>query len=218
MKIGTEDKKKLILAGIAGFVLIIAAYYAYSSAFGGTPTPPPQAPVIVDVTPKGMGGSSANSAATRPVATSATSAPAAVKVATLNHGLDPTLHMGPMIAAESLVYTGTGRNIFAAGPTAAEIAQITQAKFDARPKPQPVAQQPVNTGPPPPPVINLKFFGVATQDGRKRALLLSGEDVFLASTGDVVDRRYKITSVSATSITVQDMPNNNTQTLPLLAN
>jgi hypothetical protein len=214
MKVGTEDKKKLILAGIAGFVLIVVAYYAYSSVFGGTPSPPAQAPVIVDVTPRGAGGSASLA---RP-ATTTTGGPVAVKLGTLNHGLDPKLHMGPMIAAESLVYTGTGRNIFAAGPSQAEVAQIVKARFDARPKPQPVQQAPVNYGPPPPPAINLKFFGVATQDGRKRALLLSGEDVFLASIGEVVDRRYKITAVSATSVTVEDLPNNNTQTLPLLAN
>ena len=216
MKVGTEDKKKLILAGVAGFVLILAAYYAYSAAFGGSPTPLPSAPVIVDVTPKGIGRSAAGTVTLPATATSR--AMAAVKVGALNQKLDPTLHMGPMIAAESLIYTGTGRNIFAAGPSQAEVALVAKAKFDARPKPQPVQLAPVNSGPPPPPPINLKYFGVATQDGRKRALLLSGEDVFLAFTGDVVDRRYKITAVSATSVTVEDMPNNNTQTLPLVAN
>jgi len=42
--------------------------------------------------------------------------------------------------------------------------------------------------------------------------------VFLASAGDIVQRRYKIINIAANSITVEDMPNTNQQTLPLLAN
>jgi hypothetical protein len=41
--------------------------------------------------------------------------------------------------------------------------------------------------------------------------------VFLASDGDVVQRRYKVITVSANSIVVEDLANNNRQTLPLLA-
>jgi hypothetical protein len=49
------------------------------------------------------------------------------------------------------------------------------------------------------------------------AFLLHGEDVFLATDGEIVQRRYKVISVSANSILVEDMTNNNRQTLPLLA-
>jgi hypothetical protein len=41
--------------------------------------------------------------------------------------------------------------------------------------------------------------------------------VFLASDGDIVQRRYKVVSILANSIVVEDMTNNNRQTLPLLA-
>jgi hypothetical protein len=73
-------------------------------------------------------------------------------------------------------------------------------------------------GPPPLPPIDLKFFGTATSaNGVRRAFLLHGEDVFLASPGDVVQRRYKVVgAISANSITVEDMTDNNMQTLPLL--
>ena len=49
------------------------------------------------------------------------------------------------------------------------------------------------------------------------AFLLHGDDVFLASDGEIVQRKYKVISISANSILVEDMANNNRQTLPLLA-
>ena len=223
MKIGTEDKKKLITAGVLGFLAIFAVGYLYFSLFGGPATPPPAPPVIVDKTVRASPGAGTVGAAVVPglaspaVVKPGTTGKAAVKLGTVSGQLDPTLHMEGMLAAESLVYTGTGRNIFAAGPQQAPAPVLEKAKFDARPKPMgPVV--PVNTGPPPPPPINLKFFGVATQKGVRRALLLSGDDVFLASPGDIVQRRYRIVTIAANSITVEDLPNSNKQNLPLTAN
>ncbi len=40
---------------------------------------------------------------------------------------------------------------------------------------------------------------------------------FWQSDGDIVQRKYKVISVSTNSILVEDMANNNRQTLPLLA-
>ncbi len=81
----------------------------------------------------------------------------------------------------------------------------------------PVYSGPV--GPPPPPPIDLKFFGTATTAaGNRQAFLLRGEDVFLASPGDVIQRRYKVVSIAANSMVVEDLANSNRQTLPLLVN
>ncbi len=75
---------------------------------------------------------------------------------------------------------------------------------------------PLLLGPPPLPPIDLKFFGVATAaNGTRRAFLLHGEDVFLASAGDVVQRRYKVGAIAANSIEVEDLTDNNRQTLVL---
>jgi len=54
------------------------------------------------------------------------------------------------------------------------------------------------------------------ENGHRQAFLLHGEDVFLASDGDIVQRRYKVLTVSANSVLVEDMSNNNRQTLPLI--
>jgi hypothetical protein len=88
-------------------------------------------------------------------------------------------------------------------------------------RPGPIAP-PVPTGPPPPPPpppINLKFFGTAVRtNGVRQAFLLNGEDVYLAAAGDIVARKYKIVSIGANSIQVEDLQYSDTQTLPLQAN
>ncbi len=213
MKIGTEDKKKLRLAVVAGFFGLIALGVIYNELFGGPSTPPPApvavaAPAPVSSGPVG-GGKSAGSAS------------AAQKLGTTAAQLDPTLHMEAMQATESLVYRGSGRNIFASGaePAAVKAIAVVQPKFPARPNLTPVNQPLANQGPPPPPPINLKFFGTATAaNGSRRAFLLNGDDVFLASPGDVVQRKYRVVSIALNSILVEDIPNSNKQTLPLLGN
>jgi hypothetical protein len=140
---------------------------------------------------------------------------AAKNLGTTSAQLDPTLRMEAMLVTESLTYSGSGRNIFSANSAPVDIPKPVAS---ARPKPGPPPPPPPPPGPPPPPPIDLKFFGTATApDGTRRAFLLHGEDVFLASGGDIVQRRYKVISIGANSIVVEDMGNNNRQTLPLLA-
>jgi hypothetical protein len=139
----------------------------------------------------------------------------AKNLGTTSAQLDPTLRMEAMLVTESLAYSGSGRNIFSAYSAPVEIPKPIAT---ARPKPGPPPPPPPPPGPPPPPPIDLKFFGTATApDGTRQAFLLHGEDVFLASGGDIVQRRYKIISIGANSIVVEDLGNNNRQTLPLLA-
>ncbi len=198
MRIGTEDKKKLGVLGVVGVFGIAAAAYIYSQL--STPDVPPAAAPVV------MTGAAAP-VAKKPVGTAAKS------LGTTSAQLDPTLKMGPMLVTESLVYSGSGRNIFSM--TSAPI-EIPKPIASVRQKPVvPVYTPP--PGPPPPPPIDLKFFGTATSaDGKRRAFLLKGEDVFLASDGDIVQRRYRIVTISANSVLVEDMANNNRQTLPLI--
>lgn len=217
MKVGNEDRKKLIVAGVLGFCALLAVFYLYETLFGGPSTPPPAKAVVVTApTVKTIGVVSKNVSAPAGYAVGG-----AQKVATTSGQLDPTLHMEAMLVTESLVYTGTGRNIFAGGVVQAEVpklAKVEAPKFPARP-PQTPVPPPGPAGPPPPPPINLKFFGTATTpNGNRRAFLLNGDDVYLASVGDVVQRRYRVVSITASSILVEDMPNSTRQTLPLTGN
>ena len=197
MKIGTEDKKKLTILAVAGTGALGCAFYIYNALSVPDVPAPAAAPVVA-----------------APVASRSRPQTVASSQAPLTQ-LDPTLKMGPMLVTEALVYSGGGRNIFSA--TSVPVP-IPQAIAPARPKAV-VAPVYVPTGPPPPPPIDLKFFGTATsKNGARQAFLLHGEDVFVASAGDVVQRRYRIVTVNANSIVVEDLTNNNRQTLPLLAN
>ena len=43
-----------------------------------------------------------------------------------------------------------------------------------------------------------------------------GEDIFIAAEGDIVDRRYRVLRISPTTVDVEDVLNNNRQSLPLI--
>jgi hypothetical protein len=201
MKTGADDKRKKLMAGVLGACALgLVGYNLYDNLGGSSTAPVPAGPVIVSAPTGGTG-----------------SGPAAVKVGTTSAQLDPTLHMEPMLVAESLEYSGSGRNIFAPGspePVAEVVKPIAPARPDQN---KPVPPPAVVASKPPLPPINLKFFGTATSaNGARRAFLLNGDEVFVASAGDVVQRRYRIISVDAKSIQVEDLPNSNKQTLPLI--
>jgi hypothetical protein len=202
MKIGTEDKKKVYLAaGLSVVMLFVLGRFLWQT-FGPSSSPaPPAAPVVV---------TAPQSAASPAVAAPAVAAPgrAATKVGGLA-ALDPTLHPELMKQAESLTYTGNGRNIFSQFSAPVAIPKPVAA----------IRQEPVQTGPPPPPPpppINLGFYGYASEkSGAKQVFLLHGDDIFIASEGDVVDRRYRVVKIGAFSVQVEDIPYHNTQSLPL---
>ena len=70
--------------------------------------------------------------------------------------------------------------------------------------------------PTPPPPINLKFFGFASKPGEPKKIFLSqGEVVFIAAEGDIVDRRYRVLHISPGAVDIEDVLNNNKQSIPL---
>lgn len=203
LKVGTEDKKKVYLAGGLGAVMLILLAHFLWQNFGPSPAAPasPQ-PVVTVAHP------ASSSEGPQENATAAAYARPAAKIGGLAL-LDPTLHPEIMRQAESLEYTGRGRNIFSQFSAPLEIpkpiAAIRQAHLDTGPPP-----------PPPPPPINLGFYGYAAErTGQRQVFLLHGDDIFIASEGDVVDRRYRVVKINSASVQVEDIPYHDTQTLPL---
>ena len=208
---GSEDRKKI--AAVIGFVLIAAALVYFEYFY--TAAPATTAPVAATQ-------ASAVSANTAP-SSNPPSGSAAKPLGTTSAALDPTLHMEAMLMTESLEYSGSGRNIFSANSAPPVVIQKPLASARITGHAPVVVPCPPNCPPPPPPPppppIDLKFFGIETaSDGTRQAFLLHDDSVFLASPGDVVLRRYRVVSIEAKSIRVEDMQYKNTQTLPLLTN
>jgi hypothetical protein len=205
---GSEDQKKMV--AIVAFVVIAAAIFYFEYFYTSSPATPepvasvPVAPPRATAAPAIAGGKAARS------------------LGTTSAALDPSLHMEAMLVSESVEYAGIGRNIFS--PNSAPPVVIPQPIGPARQlaKAPPPIPCPPNCPPPavkPPDPIDLKFFGVETgASGDRKALLLHGDDVFVASAGEIVMRRYRIVKVDPKTIDVEDMQTNNRQTLPLLSN
>jgi hypothetical protein len=199
-----QQKKGAAIAVFAVFAVGILYYNLHDD----TPAPPP--PPVITTAP---------SVKTAPVAKSAVppgnvAGKAAKNVGTTSAQLDPTLRMDAMLVTESVVYSGNGRNIFSANSVPVEIPKpIAPVRPKVTGPPPPPPPPP---GPPPPPPIELKFFGEAMgANGKRMAFLLHGDDVFVATDGEIVQRRYKVISVGANSVVIEDMGYNNRQTLTM---
>lgn len=128
--------------------------------------------------------------------------------------VDPKLNVELLAKAEGITYDGTGRNIFQyhvppppPPPTPVAPAVVNGAKKEPAPPP----------APPPPPPIPLKFYGYAHKPGetQKKAFFVLNDDIFIASEGEVVSKRYKIVKIGVNTVEVEDTVTNHKQVLPL---
>jgi hypothetical protein len=215
VRAGAENRKKTIAAGALGAVALVCIFIMYNSLFGGTSAAPPPTATPANSTARTTPATTPGQARTQVSGNARTSMAGvdAAKLATTSASLDPTLDETAMHSTESLVYSGTGRNIFSLIYTP---PPPPMPKNVPPPRPKTITLPPAPVGPPPPPPINLKFFGTAKrQNGPLQAFLLQGDNVYLASAGEIVAHKYKIVSINPNSIQVEDLQYNNTQTLQL---
>jgi hypothetical protein len=202
VNLGTENKKQAIIAAVLAALLVFVVVYEFwpsSSTIASTAT------TTSDFdTP----ASTLRQPAHKNTAASG-------KKPRTPQNLDPMLHLDQLAAAEQIKYEGSGRNIF-----------ISQADVQI-PTPQgpgvtdhtknqvaDIYHPPAQAAAPP---IPLKFFGFANQPGEPKKIFLSkGDDVFIAGEGEIIDRRYKVVKISASSVDIQDVVlSGPAQTIPL---
>lgn len=194
MKLGTENRKQVITLAVLGVIAVLLVSYEFW-------------PASTTAVPAATQTSSTGTA--RP----ATRRTASGKiVAIVEPRLDPTLDLALLSQSEEIKYAGNGRNIFVAGSVATieplEGNGTTDHNRQAGIRPVPAV--------PPPPPITLKFFGFANKPGEPKKVFLSqGEDVFIAAEGEIVDRRYRVLRISPTAVEMEDVINNNRQSIPL---
>jgi hypothetical protein len=197
LRLGTENKRQVYLViGLFAVILIIACVEILDT-FGHSSPPPVSVTAAPPPTPRAPA--------------SATPAIDAQKLS--NVGLDPSLRLDKLALNESVVYAGTGRNIFSAESAPVRIeTPVASARAAA-------ALTPVLPAVPRPPAIDLKYFGYTqAKDKSLQAYFVRGEDIFMARTGEIVDHRYRIGAIQPTGVQVTDLSYNNTQTLPLQVN
>jgi hypothetical protein len=192
VKLGIENQKQVItLAVLGGLAVGLVAYEFWPSSPSGAPatTAPAGATPAKPLTRRTASGK---------------------VVRVVEPRLDPTLDLNLLSQSEEIKYAGNGRNIFVAGSLPIEPPKkngTTDTQIGGLHTPPPIPQ---------PPPITLKFFGFANRPGEMKKVFLSqGEDVFIAAEGDIVDRRYRVLHISPTAVEVEDVLNNNRQSLPL---
>jgi hypothetical protein len=192
VKLGAENRKQVIALAILGAIGVgMLAYELWPS----TPTAEP---------------ATAQKATSSKPAMRRTASGKMVPV--VEPRLDPTLDLKLLSQSEEIKYAGNGRNIFVVGSVPIETPRRNgTASGDEAGGIRQLPQIP------PPPPITLKFYGFANRPGEtKRVFLSQGEDIFIAAEGDIVDRRYKVLHISPTAVDVEDVLNNNRQSLPLM--
>ena len=120
--------------------------------------------------------------------------------------LDPILRCAKLEIIENERYQGKGRNIFRdeAEPVGAGHAL---APLPILPTPAPVAAVPR---------IALRFFGFVSMPAvPRKGFFGDGDDVFVASEGQIVDRRYRILRIYGNSVEVEDLLEQSRHTLSL---
>jgi hypothetical protein len=205
LQLGTENKRQVyIVVALFAVILGVGGYELYQSFSGPSATPravpAPAATRTRTVAPAGSAAAPAGQEAE--------------KVG--EEDFDPALHLDELAQSEDVDYHGTGRNIFSANSAPIAIERpVTTARVNPG---APAVIQPPQPVTPRPPAIDLKYFGYSEgRDKSVKAFFVHGDDIFMASTGQIVDHRYKVGAIKPGSVEITDMGYNNTQTLTLSA-
>ena len=188
MKLGTENRKTMAWALALGGVAILAVVYeVVPLLMGPSVTPVSASPLTTSSAPR--------------VTATQRGKNSSKKIRAEN--LDPTLQLKLLASSEQITYAGSGRNIFVS-----QAEEDSDSPEDGHRVVVHGATSHIFSPPPvpPPPPIPLKFFGFASRPGEAKKIFLSkDQDVFIAGEGEIVDRRYKVVHISASSVEIQDL-------------
>jgi hypothetical protein len=133
--------------------------------------------------------------------------------------VDPTLRLDLLAKVRDVRLQGGTRSLFefsqAPPPKTADVKIVPKAIKNAlNTPPSATPEAPAAPVKPPPPPIQLKFYGYVNQT-QKRAFFIEGEEIFVVSEGELIKKRYKIIRIGLTSAVVEDTQFQHQQTLPL---
>jgi hypothetical protein len=215
---------KIVVGGLFAIAVLLFFWHSRSDS----DAPAHDTPASVTSTNLGNGSGSV-SPVIRPVRrrlSSGVSNRAALRIRTVDAtrgDIDPTLRTDLLERLQNVPEGGNGRSLFDIGEAAPTMAAIQKVNQVIRPAPLPSnlpPQQPVPTAPIVPQVnIPLKFYGFvksARHGAASRGLFLDGDNVIVASEGEVIDNRYLVVALTAQNARMEDTQLKQGQTLPVV--
>jgi hypothetical protein len=136
--------------------------------------------------------------------------------------IDPTLKLWLLDRVRAVSLPDGRRNLFETG------ADIAQSNLPRVPKVKPIMPGPVNmppadvaSGPPQPPVVNipLRYYGFvrpSLRDDGNRGYFMEGENILMATEGDVLESRFLVVALSPNTARVEDIQLKQGQDLQLI--
>ncbi len=187
MKIGAENKNKVIIMAVLLAIALAVGIYNLRSAFAGSGASSPPPSPAVSAQPKKTAG------------------PGSIQ----DPSQDPRLRLDILEASRRVKYE-PGRDIFhMQAPVAVPTPTTTVRQPVLPPTPTPI---------PTPPPIPLKYYGFANKPSEPKKVFLmddSGQRVFVVGQGEIVDRRYRLVQIQASSVVMEDVLTSNRQTIQL---
>ncbi len=229
MKLGAEPKKILILTGLVG----VAGYMFYGNPFSDTPPATPQAATARAI-PR-LAPMPNKPARIAPVAGPAREQGGRTYAQEFRpslkprkegerpdlNSIDPTLRLDLLARLREVKLEGGERSLFefSAAPMPKKPEPKVIPKTAAEIAKEIAASKPAAPSKPPPPPINLKFYGYTTpaRQGGKRAFFLNGDEILMGAEGEIVNKRYKVVRIGINSVVMEDLDYKQQQTLPLVA-
>lgn len=186
MKIGTENRKKVIAMVVLLAVALPLFLYNFKDVFWGS------------------------NASAAPSVHAPASQPKPGGALLAQDVSDPRLRLDILEASRKVKYEVGGRNIFTME------VEIPKVDTPVRPRPPIGPPAPTPTPPPPPIPIKYYGFASKPGEPKKVFLQQQGaEEIFVAGQGDIVARRYRVVQITPNSVTMEDVLTSNRQPIPL---
>ncbi len=187
MKIGAENKNKVIAMAVLLAIALAVGIYNLRSAFAGSSaSPPPLSPAASAMAKK-------------------TAAPGSMQDA--SH--DPRLRLDILEASRRVKYE-PGRDIF-------RMQAVAVPTPIAPPRPTPQGPPTPTPVPTPPPIPLKYYGFASKPGEPKKVFLMdeSGVRVFVVGQGEIVDRRYRLVQIQANSVVMEDVLTSHRQPIQL---
>ncbi len=224
MKFGADRKRLALLAGL----VLVGAYVIWSNL--GSDSSNGQAAASRPAAGPAQTGAAAGKSRTVTRRAKGQNRPGEWSAAYVDPGVsidpvkvDPTLRLDLLAKVQQVEVSGSQRNLFQFGESAptTPLAPLPPNPGKIKmPGGKPPVMPVVDAGPPkppPPPPITLKYYGYSNprNSTRRRAFFLDGEDIIVASEGELIKKRYRLVKIGVNSVTMEDTQFKNEQTLPL---